>query len=297
MHADDIQTLASSEETLTRQIALVNTFAEEYLLKLNINKCEIVVFSRDRNFAPPLCEIEWSEMPAGDVGKCLGYWWKGDLLATKSVVENTKKAPRAFFHYGSIGVFQGDISPLSSKSVLECCLISVLLYGCENWILTEPLCQKLESLQSELVKQMLKWPKHLSNTVALATLDFPTMRSRVLQRKLSFLHRVINSSLFSLSGRTVFALSQDIDSLCLVKECRELEEGFGTHFNDNILARREVHLKNIKASIHDLNQQQGAAKCSVKAPIIAEVAKQVGWSKRWDVALNLGAKCQRTAMS
>ena len=259
MHADDIRTLATSEETLTRQIALVKTFAEENLLKLNINKCEIVVFSRDRNFAPPLCEIEGSEMPAGDVGKCLGYWWKGDLLATKSVVENIKKARRAFFfHYGSIGVFQGDICPLSSKSVLECCVIPVLLYGCENWILTEPLCQKLESLQSELVKRMLKWPKHLSNTAALATLDVPTMRSRVLQRKLSFLHRVVNSSLFSLSGRTVFALSQDIDSLCLVKECRELEEGFGTHFTDDILARREVHLKDIKASIHDRDQQQSS---------------------------------------
>ena len=44
-------------------------------------------------------------MPVGDVGKCLGYWWKGDLLATRSVDENIKKARRAFFHYGSIGVF------------------------------------------------------------------------------------------------------------------------------------------------------------------------------------------------
>ena len=166
-------------------------------------------------------------------------------------------------------------------------------YRCENWILTEPLCQKLESPQSELVKRMLKWPKHLSNTVALATLDVPTVRSRVLQRKLSFLHRVVNSSLFSLSGRTVFALSQDIDSLCLVKECRELEEGFGTHFTDDILARREVHLKDIKASIHDRDQQQSAAKCSVKALIIAEVAKRVGWSKLWDVALDLGEKSVR----
>ena len=132
MHADDIRTLATSEETLTRQIALVKKNAEENLLKLNTNKCEIVVLSRDRNFAPPSCEVEGSEMPVGDVGKCLGYWWKGDLLATRSVDENIKKARRAFFHYGSIGVFQGDICPLSSKSVLECCVIPVLLYGCEN---------------------------------------------------------------------------------------------------------------------------------------------------------------------
>ena len=153
MHADDIRTLATSEETLRRQIALVKTFAEENLLKLNTNKCEIVVFSRDRKFVPPSCEVEGPEMPVGDVGKCLGYWWKGDLLATISVDKNTKKARRAFFHYGSIGVFHGDICPLSSNSVLECCVIPVLLYGCENCILTEPLCQKLESLQSELVKR------------------------------------------------------------------------------------------------------------------------------------------------
>lgn len=204
--------------------------------------------------------------------------------------ENIKKARRAFFHYGSIGVFQGDICPLSSKSVLECCVIPVLLYGCENWILTEPLCQKLESLQSELVKRMLK---HLSNTAALTTLEVPTVRSRVLQRKLSFLHRVANSNPFSLSGRTVLALSQDINSLCLVKECRELEEGFGTHFTDDILARREVHPKDIRATIHDRDLQQNAAKCSGKAPIIAEVANRVGWSKLWDVAMDLGVKSIR----
>ena len=197
-------------------------------------------------------------MPVGDVGKCLGYWWKGDILATRSVDENIKKVRRAFFHYGSIGVFQGDICPLSSKSVLKCCVIPVLLYRCENWM---PLCQKLESLQSELVKRMLKWPKHLSNTAALTTLEVPTVRSRVLQRKLSFLHRVANSNPFSLSGRTVLALSQDINSVCLVKECRELEEGFGTHLTDDILARREVHPKDIRATIHDRDLQQNAAKC------------------------------------
>ena len=123
------------------------------------------------------------------------------------------------------GYFREISAPSPQNQCLECCVIPVLLYGCENWILTEPLCQKLESLQSELVKRMLK---HLSNTAVLTTLEVTTVRSRVLQRKLSFLHRVANSNPFSLSGRTVLALSQDINSLCLVKECRELEEGFGT---------------------------------------------------------------------
>ncbi len=48
-------------------------------------------------------------VPAGDVGKCLGFWWKGDLLATRSIDENRKKARRAFFHYGSIGLLVFDL--------------------------------------------------------------------------------------------------------------------------------------------------------------------------------------------
>ena len=128
------------------------------LLKLNTNKCEIVVFSRDRNFAPPSCEVEGSEMPVGDVGKCLGYWWKGDLLATRSVDENIKKARRAFFslwqHWGISGRYLPPLLKISAG------------------VLCHPLqMRELDFdralVSNELVKRMLKWPKHLSNTAAL----------------------------------------------------------------------------------------------------------------------------------
>ena len=32
------------------------------------------------------------------------------------------------------------------------------------------------------------------------------------------------------------------------------------------------------------------ARCSVKAPLIAELAKRVGWSRMWDATLDLGGK-------
>ena len=46
LHTDDTRTLASSEESIDRQVALVKDFAEDNLVKLNVNKCEIVLFSR-----------------------------------------------------------------------------------------------------------------------------------------------------------------------------------------------------------------------------------------------------------
>ena len=170
----------------------MKVFADQNFLKLNISKCEIVLFSKQASSSKlPVCEVDGSVLPAGDAGKCLGYWWKGDLSASWSVEENIQKACRAFFHYSSIGVFQGDISPLSSREVIESCVMSVLLYGSENWILTDALIRCLEAFQAELVKRVLKWPKHHSNTAAVAALDVPTMKCRVLERKLGFLMRVM----------------------------------------------------------------------------------------------------------
>ena len=72
------------------------------------------------------------------------------------------KARHPFFHHGSIGVFQGDLSRLTCHSVLETCVMPVLLYGSENWILMDSLMEKLEGFQAELAKRILKWSGHFS---------------------------------------------------------------------------------------------------------------------------------------
>ena len=38
--------------------------------------------------------------------------------------------------FGSIGVYQGDLSPLSAQSVIDVCVMPVLMYGSERWHLT-----------------------------------------------------------------------------------------------------------------------------------------------------------------
>jgi len=127
---------------------------EFVLLRLNAQICEMVVFGTARGDVTPECEVDGCVMPCSGVGKCLGFWWRRDLLATRCVDENIKKARRAFFNFGSIGVFQGSLNPLSSASVIETCVMPILLYGTENWILTSELLKKLESFQGSWLREL-----------------------------------------------------------------------------------------------------------------------------------------------
>ena len=169
-------------------------------------------------------------------------------------------------------------------------MMPVLLYGSENWILTEALLKKLEAFQGELVKRVLKWPKHHSNTAAIATLDVPTMKCRVLVRKLGFLKRVMGRDADSLSRCVVLALCNEVDSICLVRECRELEESFGTRFTEAITSKNSCCLRQMKKVIMDVDRRRMLERCEEKAPMIAKVAECPGWARLRDHALDLGWK-------
>ncbi len=85
LHADDVRTLTTSEDSLQAQVALVNDFSQKNFLKLNLSKYEVVLFSRSQQVDLPVCEVEGLVLPASTEGRCLGYWWKGDPLATRAV--------------------------------------------------------------------------------------------------------------------------------------------------------------------------------------------------------------------
>jgi hypothetical protein len=79
-------------ESLERQAALVKKFAAENFLKLNVRKCEVVVFGKG-NSSVPECMVDNCVMPVSDVGKCLGYTGEGETCLRPSVL--IKKARRA----------------------------------------------------------------------------------------------------------------------------------------------------------------------------------------------------------
>ena len=135
LHADDIRTLASSVSSLQAQILEVLNFTSNSFFQLNPTKYEVVSFAQCKNINNPECKIEGKIVPTSGTAKCLGYLWNHDLSAKPSIQYNIMKARKSFFAYGSMSVVQGDLSPLSGRSVVETCILPILLYGAENWCL------------------------------------------------------------------------------------------------------------------------------------------------------------------
>lgn len=58
--------------------------------------------------------------------------------------------------------------------------------------------------------------------------------SKLLLRKLGLLKRTLSDSATGVGAAAMESVVDDVGLLCLVKECRELEERFGTHFTEKI---------------------------------------------------------------
>ena len=86
-------------------------------------------------------------------GSCLGVWWCSNFTSRKSIEDRICKAHGAFFAHRELGAFHGQLNPLSSRSLVETCVMPVLMYGSESWCLNASLLSKLESFQAEVGKE------------------------------------------------------------------------------------------------------------------------------------------------
>ena len=141
--------------------------------------------------------------------------------------ENIKKARRAFFHYGALGSFQGDLSPLSTGSIIQTCVMPVLLYGSENWVLSDKSITQLQSFLGEMAKRALKWPRHFSNTAALMVMGMESIQCSLLIRKLCFLKRHLCRDTDAVGPLSIGCLMDDPESTCLIKSAALLRVNLG----------------------------------------------------------------------
>ena len=273
-------------------MSTVLKFTRENILKLNTSKCEIIMFGRSAT-KPQKRDLEVN-ISVKDEVKCLGYRWKGNLSSLSMIQECIQKSRRAFFEFGSVFAFQGNLSPLFSSSIYQFCVLPILLYGVENWIISYESLQRLQSFQGEVAKRILKLPHWYSNTPACVALDMESMHSVCTIRKLRFLHRVMTNE-ESICCR---AMVDDVEALSLVKECRDLEERYGSDFTSQILNATDFTASSyVLKEAEDYIVKEDKAlqlKKASKFCHLNAIADSVEWRKLWDLALDHGPSGIRT---
>ena len=227
-HADDLRTATATKNSIIQQVDIIEEFTSANHLKLNSSKTEIIKISRNFPDPEPIQVSNWDVTTVASA-KCLGVWWQFNLSALRAVQENISKARRAFFALGEIGAFQGSLNPLSASSIYESCVISILLYGCETWLLDSSCILLLDQFQYEIGRRILKLPKHFSGHVVRICLCWPSMSSRILARKLSFLAKLLQSEKSTLSSQMFTSVAIiDAYDVSIIQQCRMLESNIGT---------------------------------------------------------------------
>ena len=154
---------------------------------------------------------------------------------------------------------------------------------------------QLECFQGELAKRALKWPKYFSNIAAVVTLGLPSVRYAVLVQKLSLLLKLIDENADGVGARVFHCLDllDDVSSICLLRECREVEEHFGSNVIDSILHRSETSIRAVNIRLKKIDYEIMLRKCTEKEQSIAIIERDVGSTKLWNAALDMGAKHTR----
>ena len=127
----------------------------------------------------------------------------------------------------------------------------------------------------------------------MTVLDLDSVTSRIVLRKLGFLKRQLAAGAIGVAAVVMRSLLDNPNLLCLVGECRELEEHIGTNYTDAILEDGdEVSMHEVKRVVKQADRVSKLEKCRERAPLIVEVVNKegVGWARLWDSALHLGTQ-------
>ena len=163
------------------------------------------------------------------------------------------------------------------------------------WILSESHFDILESFQAEIGKCILGVSKYYSNTSTLIGLHWPSVKERVLIRKLTFLTKLLErDDVLSSCFRTLASIN--VYDISFVQQCRVLEQQPVTGFLELCLqnptnaasivheAKSEILEKDWNCIIQDSRSHHSLAIVSATVVIASS------WNRTWDEALEYGVR-------
>ena len=233
IHADDIRTCATTKQSVAKQNSIITRFTNSSCLNLNTQKLEVLQVGQKSNTL--LITIIGNRWPH-DISLRISQMSWG-MVAVQPIhiplfLKPFIRQEKPFLRWETWGAFQGKLNPLSSCSIFVTCILPILLYVCETWILDTSTITNLERFQIEIGRRILQLPKHFSRITVRLALQRPSMSTRVLIHKLNFL-RIYCLTLYNngeLISKEIFVslASEDTYGISIIQQCRMMESSLGT---------------------------------------------------------------------
>ena len=195
--ADDLRCVAPNLLSVEQQAFIVKSFTDRNFLKLNMDKLEILEMTNGNHVRVDPIQVGPVVLKPSSSVTCLGVIWSNSLSPKESIAYNISKARRSFF---ASGVSKHKLNPLSSKEVFEVCSLSICLYGCENWLLTDQLLKPLEDFQAEVAKTSCQCQCVGCFRVANHAFTYSQSKLSFLWKLMNPQYRSISSDIFKGSG-------------------------------------------------------------------------------------------------
>ncbi|MCH9665805.1 MAG: hypothetical protein K0U41_08180 [Gammaproteobacteria bacterium] len=193
-YADDTVLLAESEEELQDLLDKVVDESKKKGLTINSkkNKTECMVVSKGES---PRCELKIGDITIQKIKKFnyLGSMITEDGRCDTEIRRRIGIAKDSFQKLNKI-LKDRKLTMGTKIRVLDCYVLSILLYGSECWTISPPMKQKLEAVEMWFYRRMLRisWTDHATNEEVLRRAGTKRkLINKIRKRQLQFLGHIM----------------------------------------------------------------------------------------------------------
>ncbi len=132
--ADDLSLIALSLYNLQKLVDIVYIFCRKWIMSINVNKSNIVVFSKRRN--PPKISILYGNeyLHQSNSAEHLRILQQSNLNLNNRIETRLQKGKNAFYSMACQGVHPQGVNPIVSADIFRNkIVVPIALYGCELW--------------------------------------------------------------------------------------------------------------------------------------------------------------------
>jgi hypothetical protein len=190
--ADDVVLIADNENDLQNMLNIASDFSRKWKLDFNYNKSNVVIIGKRKN-ENKVWHLGNCHIKEADNYKYLGFNISRNLSDHVHVKELIQKGNRLIGYIKSIINSQDDFNRVYYGNILwKSLALPSINYACAISTYSASDYKKLESLQLQMARSILKAPRNTPSAALLGDLGWDYIESIHNQNKIKYLNRLIS---------------------------------------------------------------------------------------------------------